>query len=142
MSVTPDRRRPRELDDPVWLKRQYQQRGDQAIADELGVAYLTVRRARDRLGIMSHPRGRRRGVVATIAPASQSHPTAMLIATRFAQECRGAPAPSFELLLSRLVNVDRARKAGDDEGVDDALIALASAAGLVFEHRQRLRLAA
>jgi hypothetical protein len=53
--------RPRQLNDYFWLLGRYQIAGDNQIAAELGVSRNAVRRARERLGIPSRPRGFPRG---------------------------------------------------------------------------------
>ena len=142
--------RPSQLDDADWLRRRYAQDGDNRIAEELGCAPLTVRRARERLGIASEPTGRRRGRSLQAVPADgHQQPsgeivltgTALAIVTRFNEDQKhfgGAPATD-ELLAARIRAYSEAKLAGDRLAIEDALLAIASAAGLIHQHQQRLR---
>jgi hypothetical protein len=143
---------PPELQDPDWLRRAYQWRGDLAIAAELGCDRKTVRAARERLGIASAPRGPRRDAPvmrstpaaarSTLAPGVLENATAALIAERLTSESRpGGPVPSLGLLVARIRALAAADAQGDDLAGSDALIGIVSACGLIYEHRQRLRAA-
>jgi hypothetical protein len=115
-----------------------------AIALDLGVSRKAVRLARERLGIASRPAGRPRGssVTSVIPPIAGFRPAALQIAARIGRQSRpGGPAPTYDLLLGRLVEIDRARRAGDVHGEEDALVELGAAAGLVLDHLRRLRAA-
>jgi hypothetical protein len=140
--------RPAELDDANWLARAYRSHGDQRIAAELGVARGTVRSARERLGIVSAPPGPRRGapprpsrmaVVSSVLAPGATSVTATLIAERFERESLpGGPPPTQALLAARLRAAAEAHSHDDDAALDDALISIAAACGLIYEHRRKL----
>ena len=143
------------LADPAWMARTLERHGEMWIALEIGVSRTTVRPRIAQHALASQPPGRRRGVTQTVispsaAPAGRDRgrprralpvePTAILIVGRFTRESRtGGPAPSEDLLVQRIRAAHEARAAGDDPAYDDALLAIASAAGLLYEHRQKLR---
>ena len=141
--------RPWQLDDAAELARLYAWDGDRAIAKKLGCAPLTVRRARERFGIAA-PVGRRRGrSLQVVSPNGNGQPhgelvltgTALQMVTRFNEDQRlfgGAP-PTDELLAKRIHAYHEATLNGDRLAEEDALMAIASAAGLIHQHRQRLR---
>lgn len=129
------------LSDPAWLTRMYREHGDMWIALELGCNRKTVTAARDRHGIQSAPRGPRRG-------SSSTPPTELTAATvhpadiRYEQERRArGPAPTETLLIAQIRAMHDAHLAGHRHAYDDALLALSSAAKLVYDHRQRLKAA-
>lgn len=129
--------RPPQLDDPDWLARAYADRGDMAIALELGCDRKTVRLARQRLGIRSAPPGPRRGSLTAHvgAPARDDTDTLGLVAERFQlDQTDPLIVPDDRLLATRIRVVSAAH--GDDREYDRALISLAAAALLVHEHRQ------
>lgn len=143
-------RRPPELDDREWLKARYERDGDPAIALELTAKYersisrKTVMVARERLGIPSLPPGRRRteATVRVLPRRPAREPAAMRIVARMAREQREDDLEvSYDLLLGRFVNVDRARKAGDRLGLLEELEALGAAAGLLLDHELALEAA-
>ena len=139
MSALPQSRtRPVELNEPEWLAWRYQRDGDAAIALELGVSKKTVTLARARHGIESRPPGRPRGSRIGPVSAAPSTSAAQIVARIGEQSLPGGPAPSFDLLLGRLVEVDRAHRAGERAAVLDGLIEVAAAAGLVHAHLERL----
>lgn len=121
------------------------------IALELGVSRKAVRLACERFDIPAQPVGARRGRSLVVAPPAPSEPTgtitltgtaAMMLARFQRESCAAGPSPSEELLLARMVAAHRAKEAGDQLAYEDALLAIASAAGLVHQHQQRLRRAA
>lgn len=122
------------------------------IALELGCTRLTVRRARERLGINAASVGRRRGATLRVhPPAPSDEPTGSITVTgtagqmldRFMRESRtGGPAPTEDLLVERLRAAHDAREHGDQLAYEDALLAISSAAGLIHQHQRRLRSAA
>lgn len=128
-------RRPVEFDEPGWLAYRYERGdGDRAIARELGVTRKMVTAERGRQGIASRPPGRPRGPAVPMS--------ALLIAARIREQSRATgPAPTYDLLLGRLAEIDRAHRAGETHAEEDAIIELAAACGLVFDHLRRLRAA-
>lgn len=135
-------RRPPELDNPAWLRARYERDGDNVIATELGVSRKAVRVARQRHGIESRGPGRPRGAVSSRRAAVEYRSAAFEIVARIGRQSRaGGPAPTYDLLLGRLAEIDRARRAGDTAAEEDGLIELGAACGLVLEHLRRLRAA-
>ena len=143
----------RLLSDPAWLRRQYEQHGDDTIARDLSLALdlhvsrKTVRLARDRLGIQSLPPGRRGRPLQAVPPAGHERQngemvltgTALAMLTRFQKEqSKRAPATD-EVLAKRIRAYSQAQTEGDQLAAEDALLAIASAAGLIHQHRRRLR---
>ena len=139
--VSASGRRPAELDDRDWLLDRYERDGDIAIAEELGVARLTVQRARHRLGIPTRAPGRRRGV----SRARETHPTraAELITLRIREQTsphRSAdrkPAPTDELLATRFRAVNDAWTDGDQHTLIQEVIELAAACGVLVDRLLR-----
>ncbi|MHB1950185.1 MAG: hypothetical protein ACYCQK_01770 [Acidiferrobacteraceae bacterium] len=129
--------------DRAWLERTYAQHGDMWIALELGVDRKTVRRARERHGIMSAAPGRRRGSAVgqqiVVAPAPRSDPALDRALLARARDRKDRTAGSLSLLGERALNLHRAERAGDEAAVEDALADVASVALLALEHRMRLR---
>jgi len=105
-----------------------------------------VRAAADRLGIPPLPPGRRGRPLQVVPPAGHEHHgemvltgTALAILTRFQEEqSKRAPATD-ELLAKRIRAYSQAQTEGDQLAAEDALLAIASAAGLIHQHRRRLR---
>jgi hypothetical protein len=129
------RRRPPELDDPDWLKRQYQQSGDRTIAAQLGVNVKTVRAARARHGIPSYGDGPRRGTTTTqtrhlrvVPPARDDLPPVLqrLVARYAADQMHDIP-PTWEEVIRRFKNANTARKEHDRLAEADAAISMAAA---------------
>lgn len=115
-----------------------------AIAIQLGVARETVRRARERLGIEAAPPGRRRGVPMSTVTSGRppvSHPTAMVIVSRFAREQQRRVPATESLLAERIRALQEAKTAGDELAYDDALLAINSLTALMWDHRQKVRAA-
>ena len=140
--------RPPELDDPRWLRARLEVDGTPAIARELGCSRKMVRAAADRLGIPPLPPGRRGRPLQVVPPAGHEHHgemvltgTALAILTRFQEEQRGVAAVD-KTLARRVVDYAEADANGDDLAAEDALLSIASAAGLIHQHRRRLRGAA
>lgn len=112
---------------------------------------MTVRNARKRLGIASASVGARRGRTLTVAPPAPARPTGSITVTgtagkmleRFMSEARaGGPAPTEQLLATRIRALHDAGQHADPLAYEDALLAVASAAGLIHQHQRRLRSAA
>lgn len=142
--------RPWQLDDRAWLQRRYLLEGDMSIALDLHVSRGSVIRARERLRIPSSPVGRRRGSLQLTPAAGQDDSiasmtltgTPLAILTRLAEDQKtygGASAPTEALLARRVTAVAEASRAGDQLAYEDALLAVASMAGLIHQHQQRLR---
>lgn len=131
--------RPALLDDHDWLARRYASVGDAPIASELGVSRETVRHARERLGIESAPRGRRRsdGGTRPRPQAMEPDQTAAMIIERFQREVRLGAAAGPALVATRIRAVHDASNAGDELALEDAIAAAAS--GLALWHSQLLR---
>lgn len=128
------------LADRDWLAGTLERHGEMWIALELGVNRKTIRRRIETFGLSAHPPGRRRGVPATTpGRGPDPNPTAMLIVTRYAQEQRARVPPTEILLAGRIRAAQEARSAGDDPAYDDALLAIAAAAGLLLDHRRKVR---
>lgn len=137
LSTTLASGRPWQLDDRDWLARRYLEAGDNAIAKELGVSPGTVIRARKRLQIASLPAGRRRGAQ-TMRPVHR--PSAELIAERISLESSPhGPAPTLTLIAGRVRALHDASTTRDPLALEDAVISLGSACGLVLDHLQRLK---
>lgn len=126
-----------QLQDADWLRERYLTSGDQAIATELGVHRKTVRLARRRHGIESAPPGRRPD--AGWIPRSSSERTAtVLIAERIAHEADAGPAGPA-VVSDRIRAVHRARLAGDQLALEDALVSAATALALWLDQLRRVR---
>lgn len=145
MSTTRLGARDPRLADPVWLARTLEQHGEMWIALEVGVDRKTIRRRLVTLGICARVPGRRRGVT-TITTTTAPNLTAAIDATavaflaRYQSESRpSGPAATEDLLILRIRAAHDAKAAGDDLAYDDALLAIAAAAALVHNHRQKLR---
>lgn len=105
----------------------------------LGASRETVRLARRHMNVQPLSRGRARGAsitVATTTPARKS--VEVLLLGRMEAE-RDKIAPTEDLLVARIRDAHEARAAGDRNAYDDALLAISSAAALIYEHRQKLR---
>lgn len=129
-------RRPPELDDRAWLAARYERDGDTRIARELGVSNRTVRAARARHGIGSHPPGRRRGLTAA-GPVEtvQIEVSAELAAIITAELSPNGPAPSPDLLSGRVRDAHEALSRGDETAARRALLHLAAGACLLAGER-------
>jgi hypothetical protein len=138
--------RPWQLDDANWLDRRYRQAGDRTIAKELGVARVTVIRARERLGITSKRVGPRRGTTTptrNLAIAPQGDLTlngslAALVARFSEDQAHRAPA-TRELVIARCQGWLEAEKHHDALATEDAILAAASALLLLHQHQITLR---
>lgn len=129
-------RRPPELDDRKWLARRYAQVPDEDIAVELGVDRKTVRAARLRLGIRSHPVGPRRGsqprltlVEPTpmhVGPDDRPVVLQRVEARYAADQLHGIP-PTWDQVIQRFKNANTARKEHDRYAEADAAISMAAA---------------
>ena len=138
--------RPWQLDSRDWLCRALARDGERTIAQQLGVSRGSVVRARERLGLSAPGRGRRRGTAGASTrqdpPAAfqATSPTALLVLARFTSESRtGGPAATESLLAVRIKAASEARLHGDQLAYEDALLGIASAAGLIHQHTRRLR---
>jgi hypothetical protein len=103
------------------------------------------------LGIPAHGVGRRRGRSLAVTPAAGHGPptgtvtftgTLGLIVERFQHESTQREQATEDLLAERIRAAHEAHEAGDQFAYEDALIDIASAAGLVHQHQRRLRRAA
>lgn len=135
------------LNDPDWLRREYRASGDKAIAKMLGCHPLTVKRRRERFGIAPEGPGRRRGVatstVRELRPAfALTDETERLILDRLRAEQTKRVSPSEDVLAERIRAAHDARLHGNQLAYEDALIDIASSAGLIHRHQRRLRRAA
>lgn len=113
-----------------------------------------VRLARERLGIPSLPPGRRGRPLQVVPPAGHERRhgeliltgTTLAILTRFQEEQashgKGKPAPTDALLAERIRAYSQAQTNGDQLAAEDALLAIAAAAGLIHQHQRKLRGAA
>lgn len=142
------RKRVPELDDAHWLRMRYLVAGDLAIANELGVDRKTVRAARRRHGIASHPVGPRRGVarpaprpVSPIVTARMAA-TETAVADRIREDRTRRTAATEAMLAERLHALHDASQHHDTLAYEDALLDVAATAALIWEHKRRLRSAA
>lgn len=133
---------PPQLSDPAWLRRRLVTDGTMGIALELHVSRYQVRKACERFGL-SRPAGRRRGATPDRPALRVRRPASEQIADRIAAEqALDPPLPAtVDFVLERCGNVMRAHYANDRLGVNDALVSLASACGLVVDHMQRVNAA-
>lgn len=133
----------RLLDDAEWLREKYARDGERTIARELGVSRGTVRRRLQAHGIVSAESGRRRGARQLVAAYSRQAGAPELIAARIVEEQQRQPGPArtLTLIADRVRALHDASCAGDERDTDEALVSLASACGLVLDHRARLRAA-
>lgn len=133
-----------QLDDAHWLRMRYAVAGDLAIATELGVDRKTVRRARARHGIPSHPVGPRRGVPRpaprAAQPSDELTPFERKLIERLRADKRSAATEA--LLAQRLHNAHDAKRARDTVGYEEALFAVSTVAARIAQHSRRLRNAA
>jgi hypothetical protein len=135
------------LADPVWLRLRYAIASDAAIALELGVDRKTVRRARMRHGIASHPVGPRRGAARPVTSSQGQQggvdgltPAERRLIDRYRADRRNAPTK--ELLTKRIVAAHQADAAGDHLAYEAAMLDVAVAAARIAEHEMLLRRAA
>lgn len=107
-----------------------------AIALDLGVSRGTVRRARERLGILGASPGPRRGSPPK-RRATDRQPliAALRIAERILAEQRaGGPPGTLNTISTRVRALHEADQAGDWPAIKDSLISLAAACGLMLDH--------
>lgn len=107
-----------------------------------------VRLARERLGIPSLPPGRRGRQLQVVPPDGHERRngeivltgTALAILERFQQDQRNrGPAPTDTLLAGCIRAYSQAQTNGDQLAAEDALLSIASAAGLIHQHQRKLR---
>lgn len=116
-----------------------------AIAIELTSRYkrpisrMMVRSARERLSIPSAPPGRR--CVATSVKVSTAKARIAKITARRARDEREGEPASWEIVLARLVDGDRAKKDRSVTGQINALEALAAAAWRLADHLEQAQAA-
>jgi hypothetical protein len=132
----PARRRPPELDDADWIRKQLAEHGEQAIAEQLGVARGTVRASRIALGIEAASLGRRRGVPSRTTPKIQSVTVQRVIAQ--VNHDRGKTIPTWNTVLQHLAVADRARRNHNRTAEQSAAIALSATTALLAEHLTQL----
>jgi hypothetical protein len=133
--------RPPELDDPEWLARKLATDGTMAIALELGVSRKVVRTRCEQFGLRpaDHGNGRRRGVPLPAPRLTTDSSTLDLIRDRLERDLRRRVPATEGLFVQRLQAVQDARTNGDHLAEEDAWIGVAAAAGLVHQHKRKLR---
>lgn len=110
-----------------------------SIALDLHVSRGTVIRARKRLGIASLPPGRRRGSpTVSTRHLRLTQSAGDLIADLIEVERTLEVPATLEFLLERVGAVLRAHYAGERRAEMEALLGVASVAGLCHDHMQRL----
>lgn len=138
---------PPQLEDPAWVIERLRSAGERAIAQELGCARETVRRAIRRHEEAGHEIPNRRLGRRRIVPVSRAHSAAEVLTPdernlidRYRADRRSAA--TRDLLVERIRHAHEADAAGDHLGYEEAMFAISTVAARIAQHEQQLRRAA
>lgn len=119
---------------PGWRK------SDAELMLDHGVSRGKIREARKRAGAPSLPRGRPRANATSVKPDTRKPRIVKITSRRARDEQTGEPA-SWETVLARLVDGDRAKKARSVTAQINALESLAAAAWRLADHLEQAQAA-